>query len=211
MGKVLYILANPKGIEESYSQRVGQAFLQSYLELCPSDEVITLDLYNMEIPYIDQKVFLAWSKLINNELMSAEETELVDYIDDMIEQFISVDRYIVVCPMWNYLFPAKLKTYLDIVCFAGKKYKNYANGTVDILSGKKAILIQSRGADYKSEEMKHKDFATSYLQTIFSMLGLTQFRAIHIEGVVLNPNKAQEMESKAIKRANEDARWFANE
>lgn len=209
MGKVLYIVANPKGLDESYSQRVGRAFLKSYQWYRPSDEIVMLDLYNMDIPYIDQKVFGAWDKLVKNHLLTEEEMDLVDYIDDMIEQFVAAERYIIVSPMWNSLFPAKLKAYLDIVCFAGRKYQNHENGMINILNGKKTLFIQARGGEYKTPEMRVLDFATPFMKTIFHSLGLTDFRAIHVEGMLMKPHMAKAIERAAIYQAREYAAWFA--
>ena len=105
MAKVLYIVANPRRMEESYSQRVGRAFLRAYHWYRPSDQILYLDLYKMNIPYLDQRVFAAWEKLLQDQVLTKEEINLVDYIDSIVEQFVRVDKYVIVCPMWNALFP----------------------------------------------------------------------------------------------------------
>ena len=41
----------------------GKAFIESYKEAHPDDEVIHLDLYKENIPQIDADVFSGWGKL----------------------------------------------------------------------------------------------------------------------------------------------------
>lgn len=52
MSKVLYITANPKAKEVSYSLSVGDTFIESYKKANPNDEITNLDLYNMDLPTI---------------------------------------------------------------------------------------------------------------------------------------------------------------
>ena len=64
MARLLYITANPKPIQESYSLTVGSAFLQVYKQNKPDDRIIELDLYGMKkLPYIDADVFSGWESL----------------------------------------------------------------------------------------------------------------------------------------------------
>src|ERR1700730_14527607 len=63
MAKVLYITAHPHDHQTSFSLAVGKEFVETYREINPTDEVIHLDLYNLEIPPIDADVFSGWGKL----------------------------------------------------------------------------------------------------------------------------------------------------
>lgn len=63
MATVLYITAHPHDHQASYSMAVGKQFIESYREANPGDEIVTLDLYNLDIPHIDADVFSGWGKL----------------------------------------------------------------------------------------------------------------------------------------------------
>ncbi|ARW33149.1 FMN-dependent NADH-azoreductase [Bacillus subtilis subsp. subtilis] len=45
MAKVLYITAHPHDEATSYSMATGKAFIESYKEANPNDEVVHIDLY----------------------------------------------------------------------------------------------------------------------------------------------------------------------
>ena len=59
MTKTLYITAHPHDERASYSMAAGKAFIESYKEAHPDDEVIHLDLYRENIPQIDADVLAA--------------------------------------------------------------------------------------------------------------------------------------------------------
>lgn len=42
---------------DSYSLSVGEAFLKEYQQINLRDQIFKLDLYQLEIPYIDLDVF----------------------------------------------------------------------------------------------------------------------------------------------------------
>jgi Acyl carrier protein phosphodiesterase len=49
MSKILYITANPKPAKDSFSLSTSEAFLNTYRQAKPNDEIISLDLYKMNI------------------------------------------------------------------------------------------------------------------------------------------------------------------
>lgn len=214
MAKLLYITANPKTAEQSYSLAVGEAFLEAYKKEKPNDEIIKLDLYEMEIPYIDTDVFNGWGKLQKGtafEQLSADEKEKVSRINTLTEQFIAADKYVFVTPLWNFSFPPKMKAYIDTICIAGKTFKYTAQGPVGLLTDKLAVHIQARGGVYSEGPAKEMEFGDRYLKTIFGFLGIPSVESMIVEGMAQMPNEAEAIKEKAIARAREAAVSFAQE
>lgn len=212
MGKVLYITANPKADEQSYSLTVGRAFLEAYRKEKPEDEIIELDLYQTDIPYIDTDVFSGWGKLQQGkafEELSADEKAKVAGINKLTDQFISADKYVFVTPLWNFSFPPKMKAYIDTICIAGKTFKYTADGPVGLLSDKRAVHIQARGGVYSEGPAKEMEFGDRYLRAIFQFVGITDVQSIYVEGMAQMPDQAESIKEKAIARAREMARDFA--
>ena len=50
MAKVLYITAHPNDETQSFSMAAGKAFIDTYKEVNPNDEVVHIDLYKENIP-----------------------------------------------------------------------------------------------------------------------------------------------------------------
>ncbi|PLR94821.1 FMN-dependent NADH-azoreductase [Bacillus sp. T33-2] len=211
MATILYITANPKPVQESFGLTVGEEFLKEYREANPNDEVVRLDLYNANIPYIDVDVFSGWGKLQHGkgfEELSSEEKQKVSKINEFTDQFVSADKYVFVTPMWNLSFPPRLKTYIDTVAIAGKTFKYTAEGAVGLLTDKKAVHIQSRGGIYSEGPAKDFEFGDRYLRAILTFMGVPSIETVAIEGMAQFPDKVDDIKQKAIERAKQTARTF---
>jgi FMN-dependent NADH-azoreductase len=211
MSKVLYITANPKAKEQSFSLTVGEFFLETYKKTNPSDEIINLDLYNMDIPLIDYDVFSAWGKfaqgLSYGELTPAEQ-EKIGTMSNLLELFMSANKYIFVTPLWNFTVPPKMKAFLDTICIAGKTFKYTEEGPVGLLNGKKTVHIQARGGVYSSGPAAELEMGDRYINAIMGFIGVTDRESIIIEGMNATPDKAEEIKANATNRAKEAAERF---
>ncbi|WLR57512.1 FMN-dependent NADH-azoreductase [Mesobacillus subterraneus] len=211
MATVLYISANPKPVEESFSLSVGEEFIKAYRKNNPEDEVVRLDLYNMDVPFIDTDVFSGWGKLQQGsafDQLSDDEKQKVSAINQLTDQFVNGDKYIFVTPFWNFSFPPKMKAYIDNIAIAGKTFKYTAEGPVGLLEGKKALHIQARGGVYSEGPAKDLEFGDRYLRAVLSFLGISDAQTLAIEGMAAMPDKAQEIKQQAIQRAIELANQF---
>jgi FMN-dependent NADH-azoreductase len=214
VARILYITANPKSTEQSYSLAVGEAFLNAFKQEKPNDEIVKLDLYHTNIPYIDTDVFSGWGKLQQGkgfEELSTEEKDKVSRINTLTDQFIAADKYIFVTPMWNFSFPPKLKSYIDNICIAGKTFKYTAEGPVGLLTNKKAVHIQARGGIYSEGPAQEMEFGDRYLRAILSFIGIPSIESIFVEGMAQMPSEAESIKEKAIVRAREVASDFAKD
>lgn len=211
MSKVLYITANPKSKEESFSSAVGDAFLNSFIKTHSNYEIINLDLYNMEIPLIDEEAFSAWGKFGQGksfEELTAAEQKKISAMNSILDQFMSADKYVFVTPLWNFTVPPKMKAYLDNICIANKTFKYTENGSVGLLTGKKAIHIQARGGVYSEGPAADVEMGDKYINTILNFVGINDRQSIIVEGMAATPDKAEEIKANAINKAQKVAETF---
>ncbi|RBW71145.1 FMN-dependent NADH-azoreductase [Bacillus taeanensis] len=214
MQKLLYITANPKPVDQSFGLSVGEAFIKEYEQHNKNDQIIRLDLYNTNIPYIDTDVFSGWGKLQTGsafEELSNEEKNKVSAINTLTDQFISADKYVFVTPLWNFSFPPKMKAYIDTICIAGKTFKYTSEGPVGLLENKKAVHIQARGGIYSEGPAKELEFGDRYLRTVLNFIGITNIQSIFVEGMAQMANEAENIKEKAIEQAKIAAKDFAKE
>ncbi|MBP3965126.1 FMN-dependent NADH-azoreductase [Paenibacillus lignilyticus] len=213
MAKLLYITAHPHDHQVSYSMAVGKAFIDSYKESHPQDEVEHLDLYSTQIPYIDADVFSGWGKLRGgssfNEL-SPEEQQKVTRLGELADQFVAADKYVFVTPMWNFSYPPIVKAYIDAICVAGKTFKYTAEGPVGLLPDKSAIHIQASGGVYTEGPAMDFESGHRHLSKIMQFIGITDFKGIFVEGMAAAPDQAASIKEKAIAEAQKEAKVFGN-
>lgn len=211
MATILYITAHPHDETQSYSMAVGKAFIEAYREAHPSDEVINLDLYKVDVPHIDVDVFSGWGKLRSGtafDQLSAEEKAKVGRLAELTDQFVAADKYVFVTPMWNFSFPPVMKAYIDSICTAGKTFKYTEQGPVGLLTDKKALHIQARGGNYSEGPAAAMEMGHRYLGIIMQFFGIPSFEGLFVEGHNQFPDKAQEIKEKAIAQAQELAKTF---
>ncbi len=192
MSKVLYITANPKQVENSYSLEVGKKLIDVYQKQNPNDVVEVIDLYKVEIPFIDEEVLGGWEKLMKGskfEELTASAQNKIATIDAFTNQFMEADKYVFATPMWNLSLPPKAKLYIDTLMIAGKTFKYTENGPVGLLDGKKAVHVHSSGGIYSNEVMKNMEFGNRYLTTVLAFMGIDQVQSILIEGTNMSNDK----------------------
>lgn len=211
MKKVLYITAHPHDESSSYSMATGKAFIDTYKEVNPNDQVIHIDLYKENIPHIDADVFSGWGKLQSGsgfEELSEQEKLKVARLGELSDQFISADKFVFVTPFWNFSFPPVMKAYLDSVSVAGKSFKYTEQGPVGLLTDKKALHIQARGGFYSEGPAAELEMGHRYIGVMMQFFGVPSFDGLFVEGHNAAPEKAQEIKENAIARAKDLAHQF---
>ncbi|NMH69228.1 FMN-dependent NADH-azoreductase [Bacillus sp. RO3] len=211
MTQVLYITAHPHDHTQSYSMAVAKAFMETYKEVNPDDDVVHIDLYSEHIPHIDADVFSGWGKLQTGkgfEELSGEEQKKVKRLNEISDQFIGADKYVFVTPFWNFSFPPVMKAYIDSVAVAGKSFKYTEEGPVGLLTDKKAIHIQARGGIYSEGPAAGMEMGHRFLDIIMKFFGVPSFGAVIVEGHAAMPDKAEEIKEDAIARAKDAAKTF---
>jgi FMN-dependent NADH-azoreductase len=211
MPKVLYITANPKVMEKSFSLTIGNTFLNEYKKSNPKDEIMELDLYSMDIQPIDRDVLDAWGKLTQGiqfaDLSDALKKKL-EKIESSVQLFMSADKYIFVSPLWNLGVPPILKAYIDTVVIVGKTFKYTENGPVGILNNKKAVHIEACGGVYSQGPSAAYEGGARYLKIILGFMGITDEEVIFVEGINQFPEKADEIREQGKQKALEMAKRF---
>lgn len=214
MTNVLFITANPNDETRSASMAAGKAFIETYIEKNPTDVVESIDLFKVEVPNLDADVFSGWGKLRARQSIDTllpNELSKVTRLNEILDQFIAADKIIFVTPLWNYLFPAVLKAYVDAVAVPGKTFKYTEHGSEGLLKGqgKKVLHIQARG-DFYSEghPLAELELGNRYLKQLMAIMGITEFEALFIEGHDATPNKAAEIKAAGVTNAKELALTF---
>jgi len=197
--KTLFIKTTPKKDADSYTMKVANAFLDAYKKSNPSHEVVFLDLYQENIENLDREK--------TEKIFSGSDTIMAKYA----RQFAEADKYIIAAPMWNFSFPAVMKSYIDYISIPGITFNFTEKGPIGLLSGKgkKAIHITARGGVYSSGPAAEFEMGDRYLRTIFKFFGIDNIETLALEGT--NYFVGPELEVKveeALKNAERIAKKF---
>lgn len=204
MANVLVVIANPR--KNSHTARLTQSFLKEYINHNPTDTITKLDLYETEIPVINDEVLKAWNKA--EDALTSQEKSLLLRVDYFTSQFVAADKVVIAAPMWNLQFPPMLIAYIACLTVAGRTFKYTETGWQGLVPNKPVLLLHVRGGIFSAGPAKQYDHAVPYLTSICSLLGISDFRTIICEGIEASPRKAEEIFKQAVEEANLMARAF---
>jgi len=210
MSTILYIQASPR-IERSYSIAVANAFVDSYRARHPGDEIITMNLFQKELPPFNGPYVQAKYTIMHGLKHTEEERSAWHTVEALIAEFKAADKYIMAVPMWNFSIPYRLKQYLDILVQPTYTFNITEEGGYDgLIKSKPIFLTCSSGGEYPAgTPYEAYDFQTKYLKLILGFIGFTDIRLLTI-GPTLNqgPEVAKEKRAAAIVKAREMAQSF---
>lgn len=212
MNKTLIINAHPKVDDpSSVSIKVLNHFLVSYKELIPHNETIEqINLYDDVVPMIDKTVLSAWEKQGNGQKLTDEEQKVTERMSEILQQFKSVNTYVIVLPLHNFNIPSKLKDYMDNIMIARETFKYTETGSVGLLKdGRRMLVIQASGGIYTNDDWYTEvEYSHKYLKAMFNFFGIEDYQIVRAQGTaVLDPN---EVLQNAYKEVEEAASRLAN-
>jgi FMN-dependent NADH-azoreductase len=214
MPKLLYITANPKkdaGL--SKGAQIGEVFLDTFLQERPDVEIERMHLYDMDIPQIDMDLLYARAKLsfmgYSFEQLSQGEQEKYTAMHALADRFIDADYYVFVTPIWNLGAPAILKAFMDNMFLINKTFISTEEGPKGLMTGRKAVHIQTRGGIYSTGPMAEFEMGDQYVRKTLTFLGMEVMDTVVAEGMDHFPKQAPEIMAKAKEQAAKSAKEMA--
>ncbi|HJV72963.1 MAG TPA: FMN-dependent NADH-azoreductase [Noviherbaspirillum sp.] len=178
--------------ENGQSTRLADQFAADLRASNPGAELVKRDLASDPIPHLTAQSFGAF--LAKADERTAEQKEVADFSDRLIEELRRADVLVLGVPMYNFGIPSTLKAYIDHVARAGVTFKYTESGPVGLLEGKKAYIFASRGGAYAGTP---RDSQTTYLRDFLQFIGITDVEFVYAEGLALGEERKQASLEKA--------------
>ncbi|MHC4691141.1 MAG: FMN-dependent NADH-azoreductase [Planctomycetota bacterium] len=210
MSRFLYIQASPRG-KRSHCIAVADAFVETYKQKYPADEIVTLNVFDASIPDFDGPAVQAKYTILHGKPHSNEEKQVWKNVEEVIDQFTSADKYVLALPMWNFSIPYRLKQYIDILVQPGYTF-SYSDdaGYQGLVVGKPMLVVYARGGEYpQGSDAEAFDMQSKYIESIFGFMGFENIRSVVVEPTLQGgPDVAAEKRRKAVNKAKEMAAVF---
>ncbi|WP_195695742.1 FMN-dependent NADH-azoreductase [Priestia megaterium] len=208
MSYTLFIKANDRSASEAVSVKLYDAFLESYQQSHQDEEIIELNLFKEELPYLGADMINSQFKLARGLEVTAAENKAAETANYYLEQFVRADKIVIAFPLWNFTVPAVLHTYFDYLNQAGKTFKYTPEGPVGLLGDKKVMLLNARGGVYSEGPAAEVEMAVKYVSSVLQFFGVTDVNSIIIEGHNQFPDRAQEIIESGLEQAAQAAKTF---
>ncbi|MDU0206406.1 FMN-dependent NADH-azoreductase [Paenibacillus sp. MAH-36] len=191
---------------DSVSLEVGKHFIENYRKMNPNESIEQINLYGEEIPEVNSTVLSAWGKFAAGGELTDEERRVTGRMNEILQQFKSAKKYVIIMPLHNFNIPSRLKDYMDNVMIARETFKYTENGGVGLLTdGRSLLVIQGSGGIYTNNDWyTDNEFSHKYLKSMFNFLGIEDYQIIRAQGTsilnktdVLNDAKGEAEEAAA--------------
>jgi FMN-dependent NADH-azoreductase len=178
--KLLRIDSSARG--RSVSRQLTSRFVEEWKKQNPTGQVVERDLADLAdtpLPHITDDFPASSADL--STLSSGQRQYLVTS-DLFVDELLSSDTVVIGSPMYNFTISWELKAWIDQIVRLGRTVVYGANGPKGLVSGKKVVVITSRGGGYAAGSPRSRfDFQEPYLRHIFHFIGLTDVEFIHAE------------------------------
>lgn len=149
----------------------------------PGATVIQRDLGTNPIPHLTAANVAG----VRGEPRSEEEQAARALSDELIAELRAADKIVIGAPMYNFSIPTGLRSWFDYVLRAGETFSYSEAGPQGLITGKRVIVVESRGGLYSEGPAKVMDFQEPYLRTLLGFIGLTDVTFIHAEKIGFGP------------------------
>ena len=193
MNTVLCLNCSIQG-DNSHSRQLSNKLLERIKKTYSSVKIVSRDLVKDSLPHLNGAQFNAF--ITPPEQRTSEQKVLASQSDALIKEISDADTVVLALPMYNFGIPSQLKSYFDNLARAGVTFKYTATGPLGLLTGKKAIVLATRGGLYFGTD---KDTQTKYVKDFLSFIGITDVEFIYAEGLAISPEK----KVKSLELAND--------
>ncbi|AKF38259.1 FMN-dependent NADH-azoreductase [Yersinia enterocolitica] len=191
MSKVLVLKSS---ILATYSQsnQLADFFVEQWKAAHAGDEITVRDLAAQPIPVLDGELVGALRP--SDAELTPRQQEALALSDELIAELQANDVIVMAAPMYNFNIPTQLKNYFDLIARAGVTFRYTEKGPEGLITGKRAIILTSRGGIHKDTPT---DLVVPYLRLFLGFIGITDVEFVFAEGIAYGPEVATKAQADA--------------
>jgi FMN-dependent NADH-azoreductase len=112
--------------------------------------------------------------------------------DALVAEIAAADVIVIGAPMYNFGIPSTLKAWFDYVLRAGVTFRYTETGPEGLMTGKRAIVVESRGGFYSSGPAQPMDSQEPHLRTLLGFIGITDVTFVRAEKLAFGPEAREQ-------------------
>lgn len=174
--------------EESRTRKLYEKFLEGV------DKEYQIEILNLNreplMPLSLEEIYTR-DKLVKN---GEKEHLMFRYAN----QFKEADKVVIAAPYWDLSFPSLLKVYLEHVSVTGITFGYEGSECVGYCKADKLIYLSTCGG-YVGE----RHLGAEYVKALAEMFGIDEFQSFAVEGLDIDPSKADEIMEKSMELMSE--------
>ena len=187
MAKLLIIDSAATGAA-SVSRRLTAALADRLAARHPRAEIVRRDVGAEPIPHLTEATVGA----IRGAPADTEAARAALALSDsLIAELKEADLVVIGAPMYNFGMPSTLKAWFDHVLRSGITFRYSAAGPEGLVTGKKAIVVESRAGFYSDGPAAPMDSQEPHIRTLLGFMGVTDIAFVRAEKLAFGPDAAE--------------------
>jgi FMN-dependent NADH-azoreductase len=118
--------------------------------------------------------------------LNAEQQAELDRTEAFLAEFMAADVLVIGVPQYNFGIPSQLKAWIDRIAQAGRTFRYTANGPEGLATGKRTIVVSSRGG--VRQDANALDLHEITIDTVLRFLGITDISIVRAHGLAMGPD-----------------------
>jgi FMN-dependent NADH-azoreductase len=163
--------------ENSISSRLVDQTVAALRQSEPQGKTIVRDLAAAPVPHLDATAITG----IRGEPTTDAERAAHALSKELVSELKAADVLVIGAPMYNFGIPTALKAWFDYVLHPGITFQYSSAGPKGLLTGKRAIVVLSRGGFFSEGPAKAMDSQEPHLRTLLWFMGITDVTFILAE------------------------------
>jgi len=183
MPHILHLDSSPRA-ERSLSRTLSHEFVTAWKDSHSGDTVTYRDLGHQSIPHVTEPwIAAAFSSPPDH---NPELQEAIRFSDELVDELLAADRYVMGVPLYNFSVPSVFKAYLDQIVRPGRTFAVDSSGYTGLVKNKKMLVVTAQGGSYRpGTPMEAYNFHEPYLRAIFGLIGITDILFIYADGLAM--------------------------
>jgi len=185
--KTALIVTSSANGDASISSGLATILVDRLRESEPGLTVVLRDVGADPVPHLTAQTVAA--------IKAAPETEAElaarELSDALIAELAEADLLVIASPMYNFGMSSTLKSWFDHVVRVGVTIRYGENGPEGLMTGKKAVVIESRGGVYSEGPGAALDGQEAHIRTLLGFMGIADVTFVRAEKLGYGPQAAE--------------------
>jgi FMN-dependent NADH-azoreductase len=201
--KTALIVTSSANGDASVSSGLATTLADRLRESDPGVHIVLRDVGANPLPHLTHETVAA----IKGVPKSVAELAARELSDSLIAELAAADILVIASPMYNFGMSSTLKAWFDHILRAGVSFRYTENGPEGLMTGKKAVVIESRAGFYSEGPGVALDGQEPHIRTMLGFMGITEVTFVRAEKLAFGPEAAE----AAIAEASEALGLFVGE
>ncbi len=179
MSNLLVLKSSSTG-PTSVTNTLVNTFVARHREREPQVVVVERNLDRQPLPHLT----IMNVDGVRSHAVTDIEVETSAVSSELIAELQAADTLVIGAPMHNFSVPTTLRAWFDHVLRPGVTFGYSEAGPKGLVTGKRAILILSRGGPYAEGVTDHQE---SYLRELLAFIGITDVEVVRAGKTAFGP------------------------